>query len=362
MILKLFIVWRLGLFLITYLGSKIFFLNPNAGLGSPTPTRNFDFWASWAQWDGGHYFRIATQGYIDERSLAFFPVYPFLIKFTAPIFFGNYVLSGLLISNIAALLFFVSFYKLASMLYSKKTATFATITLMTFPTAFFLGAMYPESLFLLLATLAFTYYFQKKTVQLSISMAISTLTKLFGVLIFFSILIDEILNFSKNKLSSNKPLIIILAILPFILFLYYMYISFGSPVKFLAVQGYWERKITLPTTTIGSYVIPMLNLSKRPANDFLDLAVTAVFLTLLLSSIKKIPLSLWLFSFLVLLIPASTGTLSSMPRYALSSIGTFIIIGKLLEKSKKLSLLIWLTALTLQTLLAVLFVNGYWVA
>lgn len=130
----------------------------------------------------------------------------------------------------------------------------------------------------------------------------------------------------------------------------------------MSVQEYWERKVTLPTTTVGSYLIPMLSLSNRPMNDYFDLLVTIIFFVLLLTSVKKIPFSVWFFSFIVLLIPISSGTLSSMPRYVLSSIGTFIIIAMLLEKSKKLSIFIWLISLTLQTLLAVLFVNGYWVA
>lgn len=362
MILKLFIVWRLGLFLITYLGSKFFFLNLNAGLGSPTPTRSFDFWASWAQWDGGHYFRIAARGYVDERSFAFFPLYPYLIKFTSIIFFDNYIVAGLVLSNIAAILFFFSFYKLATLLYSKKTATFATITYMTFPTSFFLGAMYPESLFLLLVTAAFVNHFQNKFTKAVLLISMSTLTKAFGVVVFASILIEQIFTFPKKKLTKKYFLVFVSGILPFLILLVILFVKFSDPLKFLSVQQYWERKITFPTTTISSYVIPMFNFSARPANDFLDLAITLIFTILLLVSIKKLPLSLWLYSLLVLVIPASTGTLSSMPRYALSSLGTFIIIARLLEGSKRLSLLIWLVSLTLQTLLAVLFVNGYWVA
>ncbi|MBI4037804.1 glycosyltransferase family 39 protein [Candidatus Curtissbacteria bacterium] len=362
MILRLFIVWRLGLLLVTYLGSKIFTLNLNTGLGSPAPGRNFDFWASWAQWDGGHYFRIASQGYIDERSFAFFPIYPYLIKYTSFIFLGNYVFSGLIISNLAALIFFITFHKLVSNLYSKKTATVATITIMTFPTTFFLGAMYPESLFLLLTTLAFFYYFLQKPQKAAFSISIAALTKFFGIFVVVSIILEQLVSSLKNKLSKKNIIWISLSAMPFLLYLILLFDKFEDPFKFLSVQEYWERKVTLPTTTVGSYLIPMLSLSNRPMNDYFDLLVTIIFFVLLLTSVKKIPFSVWFFSFIVLLIPISSGTLSSMPRYVLSSIGTFIIIAMLLEKSKKLSIFIWLISLTLQTLLAVLFVNGYWVA
>src|SRR3989338_7087953 len=100
MIVKIFLFWRIGLFLITYLGSQTFPLVANSGIGAIGPGKTFNFWASWAQWDGGHYLNIAKYGYPLNSDFAFFPVYPSLIRFITLFFQNNYLLSGLLVSNI----------------------------------------------------------------------------------------------------------------------------------------------------------------------------------------------------------------------------------------------------------------------
>ena len=363
MILKIFLFWRLGLLLITYLGSFTFPLVANGALGAIGPGRQFDFWKSQAQWDGGHYLQIAERGYLLNSDFAFFPFFPALIKFFALVLNGNYLLSGLLISNIAFVVFLLIFYKFVKDKYSKDIAFFATITYLVFPTSFFAVSYYSESIFLLLTIIVFVFLTKKKFLLASIATFFASLTRLFGIFLAISIAYSYFANikFKFNKIDA-RMLHIVVAFLGLAVYSLYLFANFNSPLKFLSVQSLWERSINDPFSTIFSYIWSLLTWQARPLNDYFDLFLTLIFLVILIAGIRKISSSLWIFSLLVILIPASTGTLTSMPRYLLASLGTFVIIGQYLETKPKLRLIIWTVLLTLQAILAVKFVNGYWVA
>src|SRR3990167_5944127 len=121
MIVNLFLFWRIGLFLIGFLGATVFPKVENGALGSEA-NGQFDYWLSWAQWDGGHYFDIATRGYLIDTDYAFFPLFPVLIKFTNNLTGGNTITSGLLISNLALLTFLFVLKKYAKRISSKREA------------------------------------------------------------------------------------------------------------------------------------------------------------------------------------------------------------------------------------------------
>ncbi len=101
-ILGLFLIWRIALIVVAYFGAGRFPLVSNGGPGAISKIQTFDFFKSWAQWDGGHYVGIAENGYAYIFQHAFFPLYPILIKLIGVLTFGNYFLSAYLISNLAA--------------------------------------------------------------------------------------------------------------------------------------------------------------------------------------------------------------------------------------------------------------------
>ena len=66
----------------------------------------------WARWDSDFFLRIAQNGY-DDASAAFHPLYPALIAALGRVFFGHYVLAGLVISLLCCLGSFVLLHRLA---------------------------------------------------------------------------------------------------------------------------------------------------------------------------------------------------------------------------------------------------------
>lgn len=369
-ILEIFLLWRLGLFFITFLGSLTFPLAENGGLGAPGPGQGFDYWASWAQWDGGHYFEIARRGYLVFSDYAFFPLYPYLTKALSYLFFNNLILAGLIAANIFFVLFLFIFYQLTYRISNAQVAYTTTVTFLLYPATFFAVSFYSESLFLLLSALVFLIlkgklkiFSKKKFLIAAVLTCLASLTRLVGITLVISLFYSyfSLVQFKIKKLDFHL-LHILVAFLGVALYSLILFYKLNDPFKFLTVQTLWERSIQDPISTIFSYIWAIVAGQTRPMIDYLDLSLTSFFLFLLISGTKKIFSSLWIFSMLAILLPASTGTLTGMPRYLLASLGSFIIAGIYLEQRPTLKIPFWASSLILQSILAVRFINGYWVA
>lgn len=360
MILNLFLFWRIGLFLITFLGSLAFPLNPNGGIGAISQNTGFNFLNSWAQWDGGHYFQIATSGYSGE-DVVFFPLFPLITKALSFIFFGNIVLAGLTLSSVLFFLFLKIFGSYVKHTASKNISSATIITYLLFPTAYFAVAFYSEAIFLLLMSLTLIFLHKKKIFFSSLFAGLAAASRISGI--FLTVLIaaelfkEIVINPRKNWYKASYLAVSLSGIIAYSLFLLY---KFKNPFLFLTYQKEWGRNFVNPANTIFNLIKNIL--SPNTFAGYIDSAVTITFLVLLIISYKKIKRSHFIYTAIVLLAPLSTGTLTSMPRYVLAAFPIFILIGKFLSKKEKLRIIVWGAFLLLQLALIVMFVNGYWTA
>mgnify|MGYP002622354613 CR=1 FL=1 len=98
-----------------------------------------------ARWDAVWYLSIARDGYGDEASTAFFPLYPLLLRAL-----GGSVLAGTLLSCACLLVALAALRQLTALELGEEAARWAVLMLAFSPMAFFLSAVYSESLFLAL--------------------------------------------------------------------------------------------------------------------------------------------------------------------------------------------------------------------
>lgn len=172
-ILLLYCLWTGLLLLISYFADNFLNFKPSypyyIQLAAKSDLPRFLF--SFAGFDGVHYLTIAQYGYLTADFIqAFFPFYPFLI-YLMTFLTGNYLFSGLILSQIFALSTLISFYYLVKLLYKKtKIAWNASLALVFFASSFFLHAFYNEGLFM---TLLFSglIAFHKKQYLLAASLA-----------------------------------------------------------------------------------------------------------------------------------------------------------------------------------------------
>jgi len=104
-----------------------------------------------ATWDAQHYLFLAGEGYgPDRRSIAFFPLYPWLIQATAAALPGVGPLgAALLIANACSLAGCLLLYRLVDQRHPGAAGE-TLLLLLAFPGAFFFQFPYTEGLFLLL--------------------------------------------------------------------------------------------------------------------------------------------------------------------------------------------------------------------
>jgi hypothetical protein len=155
--------------------------NPRAGTwDSPLIHDLGSFTDVWARWDSVFFVRIAEHGY-DNASAAFYPLYPGLVAALGRVFFGHYVLAGIVISLAAALGAFALLYRIAKEHLGPDGAWRTVLYLAIFPMALFLQAVYSESLYLLLVLAAFTAAERGRFTAAGLFCGLAILTRATGI-------------------------------------------------------------------------------------------------------------------------------------------------------------------------------------
>ena len=147
-----------------------------------------DILEQYMKWDANNYVRIATGGYTyytegeNFTTLAFFPLYPWLMRIVN-IIFRDFRVSGLLTSFALYSGACCFLYKLFSIDYSKSVAVRAIIYMSVFPHALFFGTLMNESM-LLFTSAATLYYIRKhKWYLVGIWGAAAALSRMLGILL-----------------------------------------------------------------------------------------------------------------------------------------------------------------------------------
>lgn len=335
---------------------------------------NLPTWvSSFANFDGIHYLLIAKQNY-SQWEQAFFPLFPLLIHF---VFFiiPNYLVAALFISNSALIVGLVFFKKLLNGWGVK--AALPLFYLLAFPTAFFFGVVYTESLFFMLFVLSL-YFLHKKNYYLAgLFAAFSSATRLIGVFLVIPFFF-HFLDLKKRRFSFGW--VILSPLIGLFVYMSYLFFTTGDPLFFFNSQPLFGANRSTHLITLPQVYFRYFKILFFAAHDFqwylslFEMSLfTLVFIVLiweLYRSIKHLQmaptnlrgvqrLGMVLFSLINIILPTLTGTFSSIPRYALFSLSFFIVLGEV--KSFALRALIFVFFIVSQIILLSLFVQGYFI-
>lgn len=343
-----------------------------------------------ANFDGYQYISIAKNGY-SELQQSFFPLFPGLIALVERSFANNYIIAGTIVSWVFFLLGLGYFYKLASVLLKEsKQIKWAVLFLAAFPTAFYYQVIYTESLFLFLSAGALYYLYSKKYYWAALFAVFASLTKTQGVLLLipFLLIMLGVQCTAFKKFSVQKVLhflkthykMLFLALSPFyglILYMGYLFVKYKDPLYFYHAQAAFNLERSVGTFVlfpqvmyryIKIFLTTPLNFTY--AISFLEFTVFTTILLALLASLYKLlwkqkspdmqRVSLSVYSLLVLIFPTLTGTFVSVPRFALISLGFFIVIAQIRQTIVKVAFL--LLFLILHVVLYTFFLKGYFVS
>jgi hypothetical protein len=394
----------LGFVLAVFATSRIFYLASGFLLAKFVPTSSHQLTTSdvppgtlsiWSYWDGEHYVALALDGYFQAPryvSPAFFPMYPLLVRSFSEVFGGSpskEALSywGPLLSLLFLPFAFYFIYEIARQGWGERAAKGTILALAFFPTAFFLNAAYTESLFLALSAGSLWAIRVKRNLLLACILAgLATATRNVGIFLVAPLMYEWIAQGGlKEPRERWRGLYLAFAPSGLIVYMGYLWIKFGDPLLFYSSQKYWKREATGPLDTAnrawataveGVGMLSDSRLWAHPsvqnfadhlerANSFCNLAFLIFAVVVLLAGVRKLPLSLTIYSLLLFVPPALFGTpdvpLMGIPRYVLVAFPVFIVLGLLARR--KLLFAGWLILSTIMSIiLCALFVSWRFVA
>lgn len=374
-ILMMFLTWRFVLVVASFfailflpLGNKDRFLG-----GGPTNYKLLPEFFSWANFDGEHYLSISIFGY-KYLEQAFFPIYPMIISIfsrpnTSDLLSSliDSTLVGIVISNGSFLLALILLWELVKIDFSSKIAFTTIFLIIIFPTSFYFGAVYNESLFLLLSVLSF--YFARKGNWLAAGLfgMVSSATRIFGLFLLPALLIEV----WQQKISLYKSFWIFLIPLGLGFYMLYQYFSVGDALAFYHLQKLVGEQHQSGFTTLPQvyyrYIKMILTVDMQNPifqTIVLEFGVGILFFLLpIYGFFKKIRISYLVYAMLGFLTPTIQGSFSSVPRYVIVFFPSFLAAALMMKGLPKLVrviiFIILFVALIIETSL---FLRGYWIA
>jgi Mannosyltransferase (PIG-V) len=193
----------------------------------------------WARWDSDFFLRIAQNGY-NDASAAFHPLYPALIAALGRLFFGHYILAGLVISLLCCLGSFVLLHRLALERLGVDGARHSVLYLAVFPMALFLQAVYSESLFLLLVLTAFAFAERNRFAGAGLVAGLAILTRAAGLALLPALFLMAWRHRERPRALAGIALAVpVAAIYPLVLWQ-----QVGDPWAFTSAQDRWHRHVS----------------------------------------------------------------------------------------------------------------------
>ncbi|HTC29231.1 MAG TPA: hypothetical protein VK702_00790, partial [Candidatus Acidoferrum sp.] len=143
----------------------------------------------------------------------------------------------------------------------------------------------------------------------------------------------------------------------------YLWVLVGDPLYFSHVQVFWGRHFAPPWVSVINAFHQMAHATQAAtiANQATELAFTALMIGVLITGWKQLRPSYIAYMALSILIPMSTSSLMSMPRFALVLFPMFAILARDGERPWVNNLIVAFS-LPLLGLFTVLFADWYWVA
>lgn len=272
------------------------------------------------------YARIAQHGYTYSTqhvsSIAFYPLYPLLIKLVSlPL--GNVYVAGMLISTACLFVAVALFYKWLAVKGYPDRALWATLLLLSFPWAMFFAAMYTESLYLALVLGTFLAAERNRYGWAAICAFLIALTRPTGILVVPCL---AVLFWRRGDRSWRASVAALSGIAGVVVFAVYQVYAFGTPLAS-------EKAATVPPWSRGvGQALSDLQLHARAGlpSWYLGLMLAVGILMLLPVPLvcRRLGPAYALLAVLMIILPAASG-LISIERYAVVDFPVFAALATL---------------------------------
>jgi hypothetical protein len=361
---------RLATLSAAFLGNLVFDEARPRGFAMPFEAEKFA--EVFAAWDSGWYWDIARNGYYfrpdGESSVAFFPLYPMLVRLVAaPFGSGDEAtwVAAILVSSCAYLLGLIALYRLTEQLFgTPEVARRVVVLVAVFPWSIFFGRVYTEGLFLLLTVLAVSRAYEGEWTRAGLWGALAVLTRPNGILIGVPIALLALRDRPSMPLLARR--FVPLALLPAALAGYsaYVYALAGDPLAWMAAQSHWNYTIgNLPwrqlvrivSTFVGHGPYDYFFTSPAAGVELLQGVTALVAMAVTPFVFRYLGVAMGAYMLVSLLVPLSGSSAAGWGRYVSVLFPGFILVGSLV--SPRALEVIVIVCMVFSTLLACFFVT-----
>ncbi len=278
-----------------------------------------DFFTAMCKWDCKWYLTIIKDGYdLHPRvspkiwkglaNWAFFPLYPYIVRYIALATGVSAVAAGIVLNQIMILASLMIFYLYLKLVVDESNSRFGVMLLAFSPFSIYFASLYTEALFLLLSLSAFYFMRTKRPYLAAICGGLLSATRPIGLMFSLPFILFEV-KLCRFKIS-RLPLIILLGLISIsglLIYMFYLQIHVGDFLAFQHIQKGWGRH-GINTNNLGRQLWQMIN----DTHNF-GLFMVSVMISIYLIGKKYYEEAI--FNLLCILPGALTGTMMSEGRF-----------------------------------------------
>ena len=312
-----------------------------------------------AHWDAEAYVDVARGGYEGAgraTNAAYSPLFPLLMRAVGTLFGGGtdaLIVGGVLVANAALVVGVVALARLAATRVDDSSAMRSAAYVLVFPTTIFLSAPYAESLFIALAVLSALEAQRARLWRSGTYAALAALTRPFGALALLPLAFAAWRARRTGGIAALAP--VALAPLAFFGWSAYLWAISGDPLQVVHVYAAWGSAPRSPLGAITDLFDPTVY-----GFPWVVLGLFALFVGLAAASWRVVGPEFGAYATAMLLVVASSGSLTSSMRYELAIFPAFIVLGVVTRRAA--IRLIWVAASTaLALILAAMYALQFWI-
>jgi hypothetical protein len=341
----------------------------------PMPFESPRFAETFAAWDSGWYFDIAQRGYYwsasGQSSLAFFPLYPMLMRALAWPFGGGdraLWISGIVVSYGCLLAGLAVLHRLVETRFGgREAARRAVLYVAVFPFAYFFTQVYAESLFLLTSVSAVASAFASRWALAGLFGALAVLARPNGILIGAPLLLLALADRPRAAELAKRLAVLSPVPLAMVGFCALAQQLSGDPLGWLHAQSQWGYSVGhrpwielmrlldgIERHGLYGYFFS----DPLAAYYFLHGMLAIVFVALLPSVFARLGLALGAYVAVSLYVPLSGNALEGIGRYAATLFPVFVLLGNVVA-SRRVHEALLVSGALLLSLLSALFTTWH---
>lgn len=297
-------------------------------------------------WDGIWYLRIVRRGYPDyvpsgityddpEARVAFFPMYPWLVRTVDRVLPGGDTFAALFVNLILGAVFIVLVGLLARHWFGDRAARPAMVVMAFFPGSFVLSFAYSEALLLTLAAACLLAITRERWLWAGVFAAIGTATRPNGIALVAATLVAAFVVVRRSRQWSAliAPL---LAPTGFVVYQWWIDRHADESRVWFRVQGEaWKEGASFGLTAIRNTLEAFTKPLTSPTDLITAVAFLATIAVVWIAWRVRIPLPAAAYSAVIVALMLLPATVTARPRFLFTAFPLFIAVAVWLDDDRR---------------------------